>query len=128
MFDRDDEEEDFQHTLYIAGLNKLIDKGVAVRIAIADEANPFAQMVDRAKDAAINSVAAIVHSNLDSKDGLHEAKRHQSAVLRYLELVTWIEEAAASADEAEEQLVGDTDEVMADFYSEDEEPNGQEIH
>jgi hypothetical protein len=62
---------------------------------------------DRARREAERGLAALVECNLETAGGLANAKTAQSHVLRYRDLIRWLDGAIKQADQSE-ALIADT--------------------
>lgn len=93
------EEADRQLALLIAS-----SLGDRIERALRDKTSPFANMLEQARAAYVQSVISIVEVDLNTPRGVDEAKSLQAEARRYRDLTTWVNNALEAAEQADEDI------------------------
>jgi hypothetical protein len=76
--------------------------------------DPLSYIVNRAREAAIESLPRYIEADLTTAAGIDSARQAQAELQRYLIMVAWITEATEAGDRAQDRVMQVGDPVLTD--------------
>lgn len=93
-------EEDAFIESELADLNAAILLGNAVASELGNKSSPLAYLVKRARDQAYEAGVQLLMSDLNTDEGIEQARQLQREYQRFQAIMTWLAEAGGEADRA----------------------------
>lgn len=97
----------------LAALIAAAELGDRIEKRLLDPKDPFAMLLDRARSDFMVAVQILINADLESNDGIFEARRAQAQAVRYRDMCQWITDALEEAGGAVEAMAAEADEDPA---------------
>jgi leucyl aminopeptidase (aminopeptidase T) len=93
-------EEDAFLESELADLDRAILLGQAIAGDLGNRTSPLAYLVRRAREQALEAGVRLLMSNLNTPEGVEEARQLQREYQRFQAIMAWLAEAGGEADRA----------------------------
>lgn len=86
-----------------------VELGHRIERHLLDPKDPFAMMLDRARDEFLSATQALLDADLTTTGGIEQARSLQAQALRYRDMCSWITDALENREAAVEALDGEVE-------------------
>lgn len=98
----------------LAPLIAAAELGDRIEKYLLDPKNPFAMMLDRARDDFIAATQALLDVDLATRDGIEQARSLQAQAKRYRDMCRYITDALEEREDAAETLEGEEEDAAVE--------------
>jgi len=88
--------------------------GMRIEKHLLDRTDPFTMFLDRARDQFMAAATALLDVDLNTTDGIEQARRLQAEARRYSEMCSWITDALEEREAAIEAIDSEEEEAAVE--------------